>query len=293
MGIKYLPSYLEDHPRLKHMVHFNRTERRRDGRNLLIWDALGWLHRCFGSHDRATKLLFDFKVLDAECQRIVAAFQRFGFEVVAFIDGYFCRHKVGEKRKRKRRSLNSVRKYVETLHELHRSPSLAKRRAIEKKLKFVPSTIYPHVLEQALSRSGCRVHRGSGLNDIDQDIARFAAEHRRSVYGVISCDSDYFGFFDLPKELKLITAFHAKSRRLSLTFYRAAELWSALGLHRKRQRLELISVVGNDFVPKRSPSTLLRRCGLNPDRLTPKSVCFPIFTENPFDFPLWSKRRTL
>ena len=130
------------------------------GKTLIIWDALGSLRRCYGCYSREAKLLFDFKVLDAECRRIIETFNRFGFEIVAFIDGRFCREKVKEKTQRKRKSLNGVRKFIKTLKEMHRTKSAQQRRALEKKIGFVPSTIYPHALECALTANGCRVYRG-------------------------------------------------------------------------------------------------------------------------------------
>ena len=96
-------------------------------------------------------------------------------------------------------------------------------------------------------------------------------------YGIISCDSDYFGFDALPDAVKLINEFRIKttmksadpqkrSRReietqsLSFSYYHSVGIWKALGIQSLTQRLELICLVGNDFVKKRTRTDVLRRC---------------------------------
>ena len=168
MGINNLTTYLEKHPKLKHQINFYSKSNKsltHGGKTLIIWDASGFLRQCYGCYSREAKLLFDFKVLDAECRRIIETFNRFGFEIVAFIDGRFCREKVKEKTQRKRKLLKKVRKFIKTLKELHHTESAQQRKALEKKIGFVPSTNYRDALECALTANGCPVYRGTSPSD--------------------------------------------------------------------------------------------------------------------------------
>ena len=94
----------------------------------------------------------------------------------------------------------------------------------------------------------------------------------------MSRDSDFFGFPDLIElshgddGIKLINDFHFKtkmngkrirSQSVTFTYYHSAEVWKSLGLHSIDQRLELICLVGNDFVEKRTASEVLQRCGVD------------------------------
>lgn len=269
MGIKYLTTYLENHPNLKHTVRF---QRKVNGKKLLIWDACGWLRRCFGAYSRSSKLLFDFKVLDRECKKLLNTFKRFGFEVVAFIDGYFCGDKFEEKRHRKARDLKAIRKNIKILRQMHENKvNKQKINKLQRKMDWIPSSGFKRFLERALMDHGCTVYRGTGLHDIDRDIARFAMEHKEAVYGIISGDTDFFGFIGLPDDLKLITEFNTKlsgktgdkkqkKQALSFTYFYSLEIWNVLGLQTIDQRFELISLVGNDFTRKRTKTELFRRC---------------------------------
>ena len=155
---------------------------------------------------------------------------------------------------------------------MHETNSQQERDSLLQEMEWMPSSGYFHFLERALSDHGCTVYRGTGAHDVDRDIARFVIDHKDSVYGLMSRDSDFFGFPDLPNGLKLINDFHFKtkmngkrirSQSVTFTYYHSAEVWKSLGLHSIDQRLELICLVGNDFVEKRTASEVLQRCGVD------------------------------
>eukprot|EP01083_Nonionella_stella_P176657 618724_1 len=277
MGIKYLTSYLKENPTLRHEVCLKWNNK--DGNvnpitegNLIVWDCLGWIKRLYKSRHRNTKLLFDFKQLDMECRQLIETFKRFGFELIAFVDGYHSNDKTAEKRRRKLQSLKNIRKNIKILKQLHETDP-KQRQSLVKKFEFVPSSGYSHYLEQALTHNGCKVFRGSSTHDIDKDIAQFVLNQKDRIYGIISVDTDYFGFFDLPAHCKLISEFHTKTKRaqgrnlsqqsLSLVYYYSSQVWDKLGLPSNDERLQLICLCGNDFVRKRPRDTILRRCGID------------------------------
>ena len=191
--------------------------------------------------------------------------------MVAFIDGYFCSDKIEEKRNRKVEWLKSIRENIQILRKMHESNDQSERDRLLGKMEWCPSSGYFHFLECALSTAGCTVYRGSGPHDIDRDIARFVVEHKESVYGLMSRDSDFFGFSDIPHSVKLINDFHFRtkmsgkqmvSQSITFRYFHSIEVWKALGLQSNEQRLELICLVGNDFIPKHTASDVLRRCGV-------------------------------
>merc|ERR1719249_376498 len=71
-----------------------------------------------------------------------------------------------------------------------------------------------------------------------------------------------------------------KSQSLSFTYYRADEMWKALGLRTRNERLELICLVGNDFTKKRPAAEVLRRCGIKPDQIPSESTQSPLENES-------------
>jgi len=319
MGIKFLQSFLRNHPELRHSVVFEWSAGDGDSvplsasRRLLVWDAAGWLRRCFRCHSRASKLFSDFKVLDRECKNLMATFKRIGFEVVAFIDGRFCADKVHEKRSRKLESLRNIRRNIKLLRAMHATASGEERESLLGQMQWVPSSGYFHFLEQALTASGCTVYRGTGGHDVDRDIARFVVEHKDAVFGVMSCDSDFFGFADLPDTVKLIGDFQIKTemarhdeengavqkkramlaQTLSMHYHYSADLWEALGLRANAQRLELICFVGNDFVRKRSSSEVLKLCGIDPEQAPSPSADHGMDSEHKETEGIQQKTETL
>merc|ERR1712154_381704 len=137
----------------------------------------------------------------------------------AFIDGYHCNQKIQEKRRRKMGTFKNIAKNLELIKKLHETEDVKEQNKLIKNLEFVPSSGYSHYLEQSLTSNGCTVFRGSNnnktnvINDIDRDIAQFVVDHNHKVYGIMSSDTDYFGFFHLPKHIKLIQEFHTKTIR--------------------------------------------------------------------------------
>eukprot|EP01084_Bolivina_argentea_P187662 323192_1 len=192
MGIKYLQSYLNDHPSLKHEIHFdwnkNNEEKtnRSNEQNLIVWDCLGWLRRLYRGHARTSQLLFDFKHLDHECNQLISTFKRFGFELIPFIDGYFCQDKIQEKTRRKLSTLKKINKNINLIKQMHLETDINKRKKLFNKFEFVPSSGYATFIEQSLSLYGCKVYRGRGNNDIDKDIAQFVINNNKQIYGIIS-----------------------------------------------------------------------------------------------------------
>lgn len=314
MGVKYLAQYLENHPTLKHTEilqwHHNKIndEQKNNTQNIIVWDCLGWMRRLYRCKDVHSKLLFDFKKLNIECRNIIDTFNRFGFKLVAFIDAYFCVDKFTEKRRRKHQSLSKIRKnikLIKQMHEINNNDDINKdnkakqRQSLIKKLDFVPSSGYSNYIEQALKSNGIAVYRGSGEHDIDKDIAQFVIDHKEEVYGILSVDTDYFGFDNLPKDIRLITQFRSKTvilkqekeekksdendtnqnggkskrvrfkdrkleqQTLTLTYFNPHELWNKLGLNIHNQQLQLICLCGNDFIRKRDRDVILRRCGVD------------------------------
>ena len=227
-------------------------------------------------HNRAdTKLFFDFKQLNIQCKRIIERFKRFGFKLIAFIDGYYCNDKFKEKRQRRYKTLTRIRKNIKLIKQMHQVNNnenidndykVKHRKAIMKKMEFVPSSGYTHFIEQSLKANGVIVYRGSGKHDIDKDIAQFVVDHGDKIYAILSIDTDFFGFNNLPKHIKLITKFRVKTeckpktqsqrqreidkQTLTFTYFLPYQLWEELGLNTYHQRLQLICLCGNDFIKK-------------------------------------------
>eukprot|EP01084_Bolivina_argentea_P154970 270107_1 len=331
MGIKYLKTYLKDHPKLLHVAHFNipnqsqsfqpgdlcqlidlkvmadmngklckiagpfdiveqrypvlvlqindivgikpcnlkLTSDTNSQPNVVVWDCLGWLKMLYES--QSTNLLFDFKHFNDQCKQLIDTFKRSGFELIAFIDGYHCEDKIKEKRYRKLSKLKKIRNNLKIIKKMHYSDA-DDRQQLMKSLEFIPSSGYSDFLEQSLSYNGCKVYRGSSNNDIDKDIVQFAINNKEKVYGIMSADTDYFGFHALPKHVRIITEFYIENNELStktlkkLNYYYASELWNMLGLDTIEQQLQLICLCGNDFVQKRPINIILKICGFGSDQ---------------------------
>eukprot|EP01084_Bolivina_argentea_P200498 342859_1 len=248
MGIKGLKSYLDSQPKLKHYIEFKQHDIIQQ-RKIIIWDVLGFMRRLFGAYDRTTKLFFDFNQLKIQTKRTIDVFKSYGFQLVAFIDGYHIEAKVETKMQRLIRKRNKIRKTIELIKKLQNDQLSAKNKdKIIRKMPFIPSSGYKQFLETTLISNGCNVYRGTGKHDIDQDIATYTYLNQDDIYGIISVDTDFFGFYNLPKHIKLINDYRTKKRQLTFTYYYSDQIWNSLRLYTKQQRFKLISITGNDFI---------------------------------------------
>eukprot|EP01083_Nonionella_stella_P270650 916636_1 len=171
MGIKGLKSYLDSQPKLKHYIEFKQHDIIQQ-RKIIIWDVLGFMRRLFGAYDRTTKLFFDFNQLKYHTKRTIDVFKSYGFQLVAFIDGYHIEAKVETKMQRLIRKRNKIRKTIELIKKLQNDQLSAKNKdKIIRKMPFIPSSGYKQFLENTLISNGCNVYRGTGKHDIDQGIA--------------------------------------------------------------------------------------------------------------------------
>merc|ERR1719334_2229368 len=110
---------------------------------------MGWLRRCFSSHSRSVNLFADFKQLNRECKKLIDTFKRFGFEVVVFIDAYFCADKVGEKRSRKKERWLEIRKSIKTLRQIQNTKDAKERELLFEGFPWMLSSGFLHFWECA------------------------------------------------------------------------------------------------------------------------------------------------
>eukprot|EP01084_Bolivina_argentea_P200500 342864_1 len=215
MGIKYFSTYLKNNPKLRHTYNcilnqdIDTAQKKKTKydqsttKNVIVWDCLGWMQRLYAGSDRKTKLLFNFKRLDTCCQIVIDVFKESGFELIAFIDGYHCENKQIEKKRRRAEKKRKIQNNIKLIKQLSETDNGSERDIIERKVQFVSSSGYANYLAQSLRDNGCKVYRGSGSNDMDKDIAQFVLHHKERIYGIMSVDTDYFGFYGLPKHIKL------------------------------------------------------------------------------------------
>eukprot|EP01084_Bolivina_argentea_P314789 545269_1 len=119
MGIKFLSSYLNKNDDLKHKDYFHESFKSNYETKIIVWDCLGWMRRLYKFHSRSSKILFDFREMNHEIQRILDSFKFFGFKLIAFIDGYHCTNKIPEKRRRRKDTLKNIRKNIQLFKQIN------------------------------------------------------------------------------------------------------------------------------------------------------------------------------
>eukprot|EP01084_Bolivina_argentea_P293187 504209_1 len=208
MGIKGFRSYLQSQSKLKHTIRFTSNNTNiRQSRKIIIWDALGFMRRLFGWYDKSTKLLFDLSKLDSQIKHTIKVFDLYGFELVAFIDGYHIDAKHSTHMQRLTARIKKFQKNIHLIKQLHKNDITKEQQTkIIEKLDFCPSSGYSQFLANSLRSNDIKVYLGTGKHDIDQDIATYSYLNKK-VYGIISGDTDFFGFYNLPKHIKLINEY--------------------------------------------------------------------------------------
>eukprot|EP01084_Bolivina_argentea_P095584 171828_1 len=247
MGIKGLHSFLEkSNLHKKDVIYKNGNDKQR---KLIICDSSSYLDRLYQSYRREVSLLFDFYPLFVECKRMKREFERFGFELIIFHDGYYIDNKKNAYAQRSKKKFKEKQQKLKIIRQMHQTSDKAKRKKLERKFRFVVSSGYSEYCVQALAAAGFTVHRGSGKVDIDQDMAQFMFINQAKTYGVMSNDSDFFGF-NLPQHIKWINKWKFAPAKGSLTFsyYRPCDVWKTLNLSDIEHRFYLITIMGNDFV---------------------------------------------
>eukprot|EP01083_Nonionella_stella_P000570 1631_1 len=257
MGIKGLKSYLSANPKLQHTVTFPSRNTKHARRPIIVWDALGSMSRLFGAYNRATKLLFDFKVLRSQIKRTIHGFKSHGFELVAFIDGYHIPQKNGTMKQRINSRFNRTQKNIDKLRKLHdKSLNKTQKQKLIRSMEWIASSGYSQFLVNELRKEGCTVYRGTGKHDMDQDVATYVYLNQDNIYGIMSCDTDYFGFYHLPKHIKWIENYKMRDT-LSFIYYCASEVWNSLNMKTEEDVFKLISIAGNDFITGRAKKQIL------------------------------------
>eukprot|EP01083_Nonionella_stella_P197218 725230_1 len=265
MGIKGLKSYLSGNPQLQHTVTFPVSQNAPDGpqKPIIVWDALGSMTRLFGAYNRATKLLFDFTILRSQIKRTIHGFQSRGFKLVAFIDAYHIEQKNNTMKQRINQRFKRTQKNIDLLRKLHdNSVEKKQKKKLLRTLQFIPSSGYSQFLVNELRRQGCTVYRGTGTHDLDQDVATYAYLNHKNVYGIMSCDTDYFGFYHLPKHIKWIEDYKMKGDALSFIYYVPCEVWNSLNMTTEEEIFKLISITGNDFMKAPKNKAIKRLCSV-------------------------------
>ena len=121
MGIKGLYSYLRSKPELLHVIVFDEPNVKQE-RDLILFDALGFMQILLNSRHRCTKLLFDFSEWDKRIKWMVQSFKRYGFKLMAFIDGRYIKSKnptMNDRAKEKFEGLKEIIGYMKQLNSIN------------------------------------------------------------------------------------------------------------------------------------------------------------------------------